>query len=416
MNTKAIKVAWWEFSEKVKSKAFILSLIIMPIIIILLGAVPTFLATREDTQPIIVGIIDETNKMYLDLSGRLEQKYKLSNGLPNYILRKIEIRNDLATAFSEANDLLRAGEIEGYFYFSSSVFDSGKVEYRARNVGNIKIQERFSRTIEELIVERRLAKEGLDPSLIGRLTAGINVVSIKVTEEREEETGFLDVFFTGYILIMILVYLILTSGQMLVRSMVEEKSNRLVEVLLSSCSAKDLMAGKILGLSALAVLQVTIWGLVSLAVISKVGFGFNVLLFENLLLSVVYFILGYLFYAAIFVAAGSPVTTEHEAQQITSYLSLLLIFPLVISLVIMQNPNSTLIKILSFIPLITPTLMVLRLNIQLPQTWEIIGTIGVLFVSFLYTIWLAGKIFRVAILSYGKRPSLAELVRWIREE
>jgi ABC-2 type transport system permease protein len=134
-----------------------------------------------------------------------------------------------------------------------------------------------------------------------------------------------------------------------------------------------------------------------------------------LLLSMVYFILGYLLYAGIFVAAGAPVTTEQEAQQLTSYVSLLLVFPIVLAVPAMQNPDALYIRVLSFIPVMTPAFMVLRLPIRMPETWEILGTMGVLLVSAVFMMWAAGKIFRIALLVYGKRPSLAQLWTWVRQ-
>jgi ABC-2 type transport system permease protein len=143
-------------------------------------------------------------------------------------------------------------------------------------------------------------------------------------------------------------------------------------------------------------------------------FGTSLVQPETFLIALVYFLLGYLLYAAIFVAAGSPVTTEQEAQQITSYVSLTLVFPVVLALPVMQNPDSTLVKVLSFIPIFTPSLMVMRLPIQMPAIWEIVGTIAVLIVSVWGMMWVAGKVFRTAILVYGKRPTLSELYRWLR--
>jgi ABC-2 type transport system permease protein len=247
------------------------------------------------------------------------------------------------------------------------------------------------------------------------MVADVDVKSIKVSEKGDEkETGFLETFFSGYIVIMMLLFLVMTSGQLLIRSVVEEKTNRVIEVLLSSCSARDLMVGKILGLSGLGIVQVLIWGLIGFAVSLKTGASIYTTSF--LMLSLVYFILGYLFYSAIFVAAGSPVTTEQEAQQITTYISLMLVFPMVIAMPIMQNSNSLWIKVLSFIPLLTPALMVLRISVQMPALWEILCTVGLLIGSAIVMMWAAGKIFRVAVLSYGKRPTLPELIRWVREK
>ena len=415
MKSKAFQVAIWEFSEKIKSKAFIISLVIMPVLMIVMGVASGLLASRPDTSATAVGIIDETDSIIGPLAKRLDEKYKLPDGQPNYVIKNLSLQGAIEKKKNAANRMVTAGDISGYFYFPSVIFDSGKVEYRSENVSNIKIQERFSRTIEEVIVESRILKQGLDPSLIKKITADINVKSIKVSEKGDEkETGFLETFFSGYIVIMMLLFLVMTSGQLLIRSVVEEKTNRVIEVLLSSCSAQDLMAGKILGLSGLGIVQMLIWGMIGFAVTLKTGT--NIFTAGNLMLSLVYFVLGYIFYSAIFVAAGSPVTTEQEAQQITSYVSVLLVFPIIIAMPIMQNANSVWIKVLSFIPLLTPTLMVLRISVQMPAAWEILSTIALLIISSIVMMWAAGKIFRVAVLSYGKRPTLPELFRWIREK
>jgi len=415
MKSKAFQVAIWEFSEKIKSKAFIISLVIMPVLMIVMGVASGLLASRPDTSATAVGIIDETDSIIGPLAKRLDEKYKLPDGQPNYVIKNLSLQGAIEKKKNAANRMVTAGDISGYFYFPSVIFDSGKVEYRSENVSNIKIQERFSRTIEEVIVESRILKQGLDPSLIKKITADINVKSIKVSEKGDEkETGFLETFFSGYIVIMMLLFLVMTSGQLLIRSVVEEKTNRVIEVLLSSCSAQDLMAGKILGLSGLGIVQMLIWGMIGFAVTLKTGT--NIFTAGNLILSLVYFVLGYIFYSAIFVAAGSPVTTEQEAQQITSYVSVLLVFPIIIAMPIMQNANSVWIKVLSFIPLLTPTLMVLRISVQMPAAWEILSTIALLIISSIVMMWAAGKIFRVAVLSYGKRPTLPELFRWIREK
>jgi ABC-2 type transport system permease protein len=309
---------------------------------------------------------------------------------------------------------LSEDQLEGFLVIPSEVRDSGQVIYRARNVGNFRIQERFSRTIEELITEQRMSAEGLDVRRIRELTADISLRSIKVDEKGEEsETGFLQTFFTSYIALMMLMFMVMTSGQLLIRSVVEEKQNRVIEVLLSSCSPRDLMAGKILGLSGLGLVQLGLWALGLIAVMLKTGQ--LVAAPDVMLLTLAYFLLGYMLYAGIFVAAGAPVTTEQEAQQITSYVSLMLVFPIVLAVPAMQNPDATYIRVLSFIPLLTPAFMVLRMPIQMPPTWEIGATLGLLALSAVGMMWVAGKIFRIAILVYGKRPSFRQLWMWARE-
>jgi ABC-2 type transport system permease protein len=410
---KFLDVAQWEFLEKVKSKWFLISLVMLPVIMVIFGVLPGLLASKADDKTIAVGVIDETGSILEPLAAKLEEKYRLPDKQPNYIVRNLKEDVKFDELKARANRLVASKEIEGYFYIPSTVYDSGKVEFRAENVSNIRIAERFSRTIEEVIVEKRLISQGLDPAKIKKLMADVNVKSIKVSEKGEEkESGFLETFFSAYILIMVLMFLIMTSAQLLIRSVVEEKSNRVIEVLLSSCSARDLMVGKILGLSGLGLLQIFVWGLIGMGFAMKSGA--NIFAIDQLLLSAVYVVLGYLLYSAIFVAAGSPVTTEHEAQQITQYVTLILVFPIVLAIPATQNPDSMLIKVLSFIPLLTPAFMIMRIPIQMPALWELLTTIVLLIVSGVFMMWAAGKIFRTAILVYGKRPTIPELIRWIR--
>jgi ABC-2 type transport system permease protein len=412
--SKMMTVAKWEFLEKIKSKAFLISLILMPIIVVGMGVLPGLLATKEDDRTLTIGVIDETGLLVGPLAGRVEEKYKKEDGTPQFIVRNLGLEGSADRRRDEAVRLLAAEELEGFLVIPVSVMDSGQVVYRARNIGNFRIQERFSRTLEELITEQRMTSEGLDARRIRTLLADVNVRSIKVSDKGDEsESGFLETFFTSYIALMMLMFMVMTSGQLLIRSVVEEKQNRVIEVLLSSCSSRDLMAGKILGLSGLGLVQLGVWGLGLVAMMLKTQQ--LVLAPEVLLLTLAYFLLGYFLYAGIFVAAGAPVTTEQEAQQITSYVSLMLVFPIVLAVPAMQNPDATYIRVLSFIPLMTPAFMVLRMPIQMPATWEIVATMSLLAVSAVVMMWVAGKIFRIAILVYGKRPSLRQLWVWARE-
>ena len=415
MKSKALQVALWEFMEKVKSKAFIISLVLMPVMIGAMVILPAVFASKADNEPVQIGIIDGTQKLVQPLSEKLDREYRIKNDQPNYILRNISVGKSSVEAGAEGAKLIASNDIEGYFSIPAIVFDSGKVEYRAKNVGNFKVQERFSRAIEQVITEMRLSSRGLDTALIRKLTARVDIKSIKISEKGEEsESSFSETFARSYIGLLMLIFMVLTSGQLLVRSMVEEKSNRVIELLLSSCTPRDLMIGKILGLSGLGILQMLVYASMGIALAMKTDM--NLLQPEYFAFTLVYAILGYVFYAAIFVAAGSPATTEQEAQQITAYISMLMVAPFALMMLVLQNPNSLIVKVLSYIPVLTPSVMVLRISIQMPSMWEILATIVLMIVSTAVMMWVAGKIFRVAILSYGKRPTLPELFRWVREK
>jgi len=415
MMTKAFTVARWEYVEKIKSKTFLITLFLMPIIMIGFGLLSGLLASQPDTGSKVIGIIDLSGAIGQPLAKYLEEHYRLPDGGPNYVLRPLEISEgvEMNQLKRQSDSLTANGEIEGYLIVGKSILTDTSVEYRSQNIGNLRVTERMSRAIRDLVIEQKLISQGLNPKLTKDLTRPIDLKTIKLSKSgKEEEAGFEKVFFTSYIFMMMMFFLVMTSGQLLVRSMLEEKSNRVVEVLMSSCSSTDLMAGKIIGLSGLGFTQIGFWAAIGIAI--SLNYAITMISIGSALLLLVYFVLGYLLYAAIFVAAGSPVSTEQEAQQITSYLTIVLILPIVLVIPILQDPNSLMVKVMTFIPLLTPTMMAMRIPIQMPSELEIILSIAILFFSMVGAVWIAGKIFRTAILVYGKRPTLPELFRILR--
>jgi ABC-2 type transport system permease protein len=411
--SKALVVAKWEYLEKVKSKAFLIGLFLTPIIMLAMGILPGLLAGKEDESTKVIGVIDATGEIADTLSQRM-MKYKLSDSNPNYLLRPIAVGKniDIPSASEEASAKVASEEIEGYVVFGPNALEDTLLEYRAKTVGDFRLMNRLESNLRDIISERRFVERGIDPRLAEKLKVKLDVKSVKISKSgTKEETDFLKTFFSAYIFLMMLLFLIMGSGQLLVRSFVEEKSNRLVEVLVSSCTPTELMVGKVLGLSALGLTQIAFWALIG----GGVSAAFAVSYFppvNQILLMLIYFVLGYLLYSAIFVAFGSPVTTEQEAQQITQYLVLFLVLPIALVMGVIQQPNAAWVKALTYIPLLTPTFMILRIPIQVPSPFEIIATIVLLIVSVYFMMIVAGRIFRIAILATGKRPSVTELVSW----
>lgn len=409
---KALAVAKWEYLEKIKSKSFIISLFLTPIIMIGVGIVPSLLMNRPDSESIVIGIIDQTSSFVAPFEKALEARYKLPNGQPNYILNNLafDANSNLSELKSKADRMVLDKIVEGYLIITPGVLNDSTIDYRSKNAGNIKITSRLERVLKDVVMEKKAVQKGLDPGIVKEITTTLDLNAIKLTKDGKEESGgFEKIFFSSYVFMMMMFFLIITSGQLLVRSMLEEKSNRVIEVLMSSSPANQLMAGKILGLSALGLTQIGFWAIIG--VVMSLKFSMTLLPLESAAILLIYFILGYLFYAAIFVAAGAPLTTEQEAQQVTGYLVMILIIPIMLTIIIVQNPDSTLAKVLSYVPFLTASMMAVRIPIQMPSVIEIISTIILLGLSCVAAIWAAGKIFRTTILSYGKRPSLSEL--WI---
>lgn len=412
---KTLVVAQWEYVEKVKSKAFLIGLFLTPMIIVAMGILPGLLADNEDETTKIVGIVDPTGELAQPLARRME-RYALSNGQPNYVIRFVAVGTtiNLSDAIRDADAMVERGDLDGYILLNLRSREDTTVEYRSKTAGDVRLVNRLGEHVREILTERRLIARGIDPRILHELGVRIEVKTVRVAAGEQEETNFMTTFFSAYIFIMAMFFLIFTSGQLLVRSVLEEKSNRIVEVLVSSCTPRELMFGKVLGLSAMGLTQMAFWALIAFAILGKVG-GSPLPPVEQMLLMVVFFILGYLFYSAIFIAFGSPVTTEQEAQQLNGYLVFFVILPVALVLPVMQHPDAGWVKLLTFIPLLTPTFMALRIAVQMPSVGEILGAIALLIATTYLMMIAAGRIFRVAILATGKRPSLAELWRWVRK-
>lgn len=411
---KALTVAKWEFLEKIKSKAFIISLFLTPAIIIVFSVLPTLLANKESDSTKAIGILDLTQKYFFEYKGEIEQ-YKIGVNIPAYAILN-NYKEDLSTdsMIKYSDQMVIENKIDGYILIRQDAKDSIKVEYRSKSIGNFQDVARFEEAFNNLRIKRKLIEENANPALVEFIKNKVNVNQIKIEKPGEEgKGGFESVFFSSIIFILLLMMMIIYSGQMLVRSMLEEKSNRLIEILISSCTPKDLLFGKVFGLSALGLTQIIVWLIIGISLIGAALIPMNA--FENIHLIFIYFILGFIFYTTLFVGVGSIVSTEQEAQQITSYISLFLVLPTVFIISALQNPESTIIKVLSYIPFTLPSVMILRVNVSPIPLLEIVVTFLIMILSVIIVVNVSAKIFRFGILYYGKMPSLNEIKSWLRE-
>jgi ABC-2 type transport system permease protein len=421
MNWKRVfQIARWEYLQKVRSKSFVVGLLLTPLIIVVSVLAPGALAEEESEETEMLGLVDESGSLYAPLKSYLDAHEKLENGQPAFVLGNYTANGTPRTeAIKRADSAMLAGTLEGAIVIDDS---AGVItaSYRSENPGNFRIVGAVERALEQIVRSQRLAEAGIDTALYARVSPDIEIATLKVTEQGEEgSVGFGEMFFTSYFLSFLLMILVLTSGGTLVRSLIEEKSNRIMEILVSSAKPQELMWGKLFGLSGLGLTQLIAWVLLGLLAVTYFA-GAGVVtqigrILEILPLLLVYLLLGYLFYSAIFIGMGSLVTTEQEAQVMTSYLVFLLMTPTIIAIGVISNPDASWLRVLSYIPTFTPSLMMLRIVTKMPPATEIIGTLALMVVSTVALTWACSKIFRTAILLYGKRPSMREVLRWLRE-
>jgi len=411
---KTLAVAKWEYIEKVKTKAFLISLILTPLIIVSFSVLPSLLFKDPAPNTEIVGVIDTSGEYFNELEKEFSE-FKLPDGNLSYVLVNLSYKDkNFEELISTANKNINKNLIEGCLIIHQKGDDSIFAEYRSKSIGNFKVVARFEDALSSIKLRKKLEEEGIDTKIISYFQDRVKVEQLKLEEGgKVSSKDFLTTFFVSIIFILLLMMMVVYSGQMLVRSMIEEKSSRLIEMLISSSTPDELLNGKLIGLSLLGLTQIFIWMIIGTSLVASALVPMDA--FSNFLPMLIYFILGFMFYSSMFVGIGSTVNTEQEAQQITTYLSLVLMLPVVIAMPSIQNPDFLMTKIFSYFPLTTPTIMLLRLNAETVSSLEILITVGIMIISILIVTKISAKVFRIGILAYGSKPSLKEIFEWIRE-
>jgi len=344
-----------------------------------------------------------------------------SKNFPNILQKQIEgevLKSGEAAFFIQNGDRV-IGEIV-------DISRGGDAEYVSKHVSDFDEIKSINQAINSVVIEKRLREEGLDPQKITQYIRLVGLKTIKVTKKGEEEDT-MGTFLISYLLVIMLYITLFFYGAMIMRGVLEEKTSRVVEVVLSSVRPFQLMIGKIFGIAAVGFTQYAIWAL----------FGFAASRYSKTLISsflpaaaggfklasvpayifiyfVVFFILGYFLYATFYATIGSMVNSEKEAQQLLMPVTMFLVVPMLMMAFILRNPNSSLAVTLSLIPFFAPILMLMRICILLPPFIEIASSIVLLVLTIFVMIWFTSKIYRVGILMYGKRPNFKEIVKWMR--
>jgi ABC-2 type transport system permease protein len=231
---KALAVARWEYLEKIRSKIFLIGLFLTPIIMIAMGLLPGIFAQREQQTTRIIGLIDQTGQFVIPISDRLQSLYALENGQPAYLVVPLAVGSgiDLEQEIAKANQRIAQDRMLGYCVIPATVLTDSVVQYRTSVVGDFRIPARIEEAMQQAIALRRAEAMGIAPGVMQQLNVDMKVTTVKVSSEGEEgHSSFEKVFFSAYIFLMMLFFLIATSGQLLVRSVIAEKSNRIIEIL-----------------------------------------------------------------------------------------------------------------------------------------------------------------------------------------
>ena len=402
------KIMKWEFMNRVKTKLFLITTFALPFFMAGIMYLPTILMDMEPEDVTEIGLVydDGLNDLLERFQTQVNGAFRLQDGNSQFQFSRFDEEQ-------EALDSVLSKDIGGYIFIPSSVLDTGQINYYSLSLSNIKIYSNLRRTLNQVVIEQRMLDQNIDVSLVGQLSRRIDFETFELDEMGEASEGDeLSSFLVPYLFLMILFMTVFMSGQLLLRSVMEERTSRTIEILLSSVTPDELMRGKILGLGALGMTQMIFYLAVGLSATYYKGWA--AIEFSQIPIFLIYFITGYLFYAAIFAAMGTFFTSEQEAQQSSGVISIIAVLPIAFASYFITNPGSAFTIGSSYIPPLTPFMMIIRLGTGSVDYPEIIYTTLLMILSCWVLLKLSGKIFRTAILLYGKKVTMKEVMKWIR--
>ena len=425
-----------EFVERVRTRAFILSTILGPVFFAVMFILPGYLMSRDTGVKRIAVVDGTTNEFGRKISTALSasrsgpgteapQRYAVT--LVPAVGREIEVRDSLVrmTGLSQKS----ANGFEGLLLVSDSSLVTGRLHYLGANVGSFRDVGVLEGVTRRLVVVERLTGLGVDPGQVMKSQEGIDLITAKVADGKLTGESGAATFFLAYAMGIILYIALLIFGSQVMMSIIEEKTSRIVEVLASSLTPFQMMLGKVVGVGLVALLQIGIWtGAATLfstykePIMSALGItnsgplplALPSMAPDLFLVFLIFFALGFLLYAAAYAAVGAMCNTTQDAQQLQFPVMMFVIAGFFSVFALIRDPNGTAARVLSYVPPLAPFVVPMRYSISPLSPLSLLSTIVTTMLGVLVVVWLAGRIYRVGILMYGKKASFGEVFRWIR--
>ena len=412
---EVLLIARREYLERVRSRAFLMMTILFPLMIGLLLGGSVFAGKLGSG---VKDIAIASNDAALARAVAAEMQSEPAQGTP---LEVVAPASDAQRA--ALNRRVEDKTLDGYLWLEQKPGAAApEVSFISRSAGDLFSLGGLESAVDHGVERERLVQHGVSSAEITAMTRHPDIQTMQIREGRLTPSNSLKSFFGAYAMMFLIYFTVVFYGMNVARSVVEEKTSRIFEVLLSTVRPQALMAGKLLGVGAAGLTQMTIWFLlVSTIVGTSAGaslgsgglaaFGIHP---QQLFFLAAYFLLGFFFYSAIAAAVGASVSSEQEIQQF----SIVIVAPLTVGMVLISyivgNPTALPVVLLSLFPPCAPIVMFLRMSSQMPPAWQIALSMVLMLLSIWAAIWVASRIYRVGILMYGKRATLPEILRWMR--
>ncbi|MCY4402861.1 MAG: ABC transporter permease [Candidatus Poribacteria bacterium] len=440
MPNKMLTVIKREYMTRIKSKGFIFSLFLMPLSMCVMVFLSVFLTSMQsktkETRELVV--IDETEQIFAPLQAAIaEHRTFQHKGELVYQLHEESATTE--DAIISLRKRVNTKDIYAYLIIPKDLFDNGEAKFYARTATNFELQSALRRIISNIVRDKRFAESGYSQREVNRLMRSVrfNAYAIKSSKGKSGGTDVESPMETGariglgYVLVFVLYLFVMIYASSIMRSVLEEKTTRIVEVIISSIKPHQLLLGKLVGVCSVCLTMFAIWVLFGVLLVINLDPLLGIFGIEGLpqeltgVIAIVkessvgvltyffiYFITGFFMYSTIFAVVGAICNSEEEAQQTMGPLTLLFVVPFIMMFHLFRIPDSTLSILLSHIPFFSPILMFMRINVLMPPFWEIALNILLMCATVLLVTFISGKIYRVGILMYGKRPTLKELWQW----
>ncbi len=426
-----------EFLDKVRTKAFLIGTLLFPVLMIGLSLLPLLLNRRE-TAPKRIAVVDGTSgEVGVKVTEALAASRRQGSDGARYTVSRVPaqgrtdaVRDSLVARVG----LEQAGNetLDGVLVLTDETVDAGRIAYLGVNVGSMGDMNKLESELQTALRLERLRRAGVDPFVAIPALRPVDVVTQKVTAGKLTGESGSSSFILAYIMGLVLYVVMLMYGIQVMSSVVEEKTSRIAEVLMSSVTPFQMMLGKVFGVGAAALLQLVIWGTTATlvttyrsalaklfgaspeAIASMATMKLPSLRPDLLVVFLIYFVLGFLLFAAMYAAVAAMCNSQQEAQQAVVPVSMTMVVGYVTMFSMLNDPSGSLATTLSLIPLLAPFVVPVRYSLAPVPLPELLLSIALTFGAMLLVVWVAGRIYRVGILLHGKRPKLAEVLRWVR--
>ena len=423
---KVFAVIRREYLERVRTKAFWIGTLLVPIFF--LGYIGINIAAFKKTGgERTIAVVDLTGHFFpalqKDLADREAQLRKDSTrgqGI-HWVLEQRPVSGSLAATKESLRAEVLKKKINGYLILDPSLLEKSQAEYYSVTVSEFVAMSQIERSINHVLLKDKIAQRGLPPDIQTDLEKRVDLKTLKVTEKGTTEEKGAGIF--AAMIFMVLMYTtFFMYGFQNLRGVIEEKTSRIVEVIIASVRPTELMLGKIVGIGLVGLTQYLIWSVIamnlSLPVVANAmatgDMGVPTIPLSMIVYFVVFYLFGYFLYASIYTAIGAPFNTDQEAQQLAMVPGLFMVGCWAFYPAVLNNPNGPISVFVSLFPLTAPLMMFLRTAVAEPPFWQVLLSMGILALSTLGIAWAAGRIYRVGILMYGKKPTIPEIIRWVR--